>query len=71
MKSRNLFGVPKVNGIQAYPGIASFLSSNETEIDALHAVVPEPPEAQAPFVKYQFIRMHSFGLGDFTDSGHS
>ncbi len=41
-----------------------------TDIDALRAVVPEPLQITAPFVKYEFIRMpDSTGFGDYTESG--
>jgi acetoacetate decarboxylase len=76
MTNRNTFSMPKISGIQAYPE-PPYVSENreyfvieyETDIDALRKVVPEPLEIQSPTVKYEFIHMPAYGLGEFTESG--
>jgi acetoacetate decarboxylase len=74
--SKNLFNMPVQSGIQAYPE-APFYSSNreyfiisyETDLELLKKVVPAPLKVTEPIVKFEFIRMPSYGLGDFTESG--
>jgi acetoacetate decarboxylase len=74
--AKNLFNMPKVNGIQPYPeppyysnNREYFLIEYETDVDVLREVVPEPLELKGNTVKFEFIRMPSYGLGDFTESG--
>jgi acetoacetate decarboxylase len=74
--TKNLFNMPKVNGIQPYPeppyyskNREYFVIDYETDVDLLRKVVPEPLEVKSNIVKYEFIRMPSYGLGDFTESG--
>lgn len=74
--NKNPFGMPVVNGVEPYPEAPFtkshrefFIISYETDINLLREVVPAPLEVTSPIVKYEFIRMHSYGLGDFTESG--
>ena len=49
---------------------AHLIISDETDPDALRAVVPEPLQLVGSVVKYEFIRMpDSTGFGDYTESG--
>jgi acetoacetate decarboxylase len=76
MSKRNLFNMPVQSGIQAYPE-GPYYSNNreyliisyETDMDLLRKVVPEPLKVTDPIVKFEFIRMPAYGLGDFTESG--
>ncbi|AJI44840.1 acetoacetate decarboxylase [Francisella tularensis subsp. novicida] len=74
--NNNPFGMPVINGVDPYPEPPYtkshrefFIISYETDIDLLREVVPEPLEVTSNIVKYEFIRMHAYGLGDFTESG--
>lgn len=76
MQKRNLFDMPQRTGIQPYPeppyfseNREYFIIEYETDIEALRAAVPAPLEVKSNIVKYEFIRMPSYGLGDFTESG--
>lgn len=74
--NKNLFDMPVQSGIQAYPE-APFYSNNreyfiityETDLELLKNVVPAPLDVTDPVVKFEFIRMPAYGLGDFTESG--
>jgi acetoacetate decarboxylase len=49
-----------------------FIISYETDMEALHAVVPEPLKILEPIVKYEFMRMpDSTGFGSYTESGQA
>jgi acetoacetate decarboxylase len=74
--STNLFNMPKVNGIQPYPeppyyskNREYFVINYETELELLKNVVPDPLEVTSNIVRFEFIRMPAYGLGDFTESG--
>ncbi|MFI9081834.1 acetoacetate decarboxylase [Streptomyces sioyaensis] len=76
MTRANLFDMPQANGIQPFPeppyysqNREYFIVSYETDIELLKAIVPQPLEVTSNIVKYEFIRMPSYGLGDFTESG--
>jgi acetoacetate decarboxylase len=75
--TKSLLNMPKVNGIQPYPeppyyskNREYFVIDYETDVDLLRKVAPEPLEVKSNIAKYEFIRMPSYGLGDFTVSGH-
>lgn len=74
--TKNLFNMPKINGLQPYPeppyyskNREYFVIDYEADVDLLRKVVPEPLEVKSNTIKYEFIRMPSYGLGDFTESG--
>ncbi|WP_108652083.1 acetoacetate decarboxylase [Dongshaea marina] len=76
MKKTNLFGMPVVSGVQPYPegpfpsdDREYFIITYETDIELLKEIAPKPLEVVSPYVKFEFIRMPSYGLGDFCESG--
>ncbi|WP_427308478.1 acetoacetate decarboxylase [Cupriavidus sp. H39] len=72
---RNAFAMPMHNPAYPRPPFRFlrreyFIVSYETDPEAVRAVVPEPLQAAANIVNYEFIRMpDSSGFGNYTESG--